>query len=55
MNKQRSPTSVTPPPSSVPVFMVTLSRMSQSAPMTSLVGPPRYLTDCGGVPSEANG
>ena len=41
MMKQRSPTRVTPPPSSVPVFMVTLSRKSQRAPMISLVGPPR--------------
>ena len=38
MKKQRSPTRVTPPPSSVPVFMVTLSRMSQSAPTTRRVG-----------------
>ena len=29
---------MTPPPSSVPVFIVTLSRMSQSAPTTSRVG-----------------
>ena len=41
MKKPRSPTVVTPPPSSVPGFMVTLSRMSQSAPTTSRVGPPR--------------
>ena len=33
MKKQRSPTSVMPPPSSVPVFIVTLSRISHSAPI----------------------
>src|SRR6516162_5853810 len=55
ISQQRSPTSVTPRSSSVPVFTVTPSRISQSAPITSRVGPPRYLTDCGGVPSEANG
>src|SRR5262249_56369484 len=55
ISQQRSPTSVTPPSSSVPVFTVTPSRMSQSAPITSRVGPPRYLTDCGGGPSEADG
>ena len=32
---------VTPPPSSVPVFMVTLSRSSQRGPITSRVAPPR--------------
>jgi hypothetical protein len=41
MNMQRSPTRVMPPPSSVPVFMVTPSRTSQRAPMTSPVAPPR--------------
>src|SRR5262245_2169529 len=41
MKKQLLPTSVTPPPSSLPVFIVTFSRMSQSAPITNLVGPPR--------------
>ena len=39
MKKQRSPTRVTPPPSSVPVFMVTLSRSSQRAPMIRRVAP----------------
>jgi hypothetical protein len=43
-----------PRSSSVPVLTVTFSRISQSAPMESLVGPPRYLTDCGGV-REAKG
>ena len=42
-------------PPSVPMFIVTHSRISQSLPTTSRVGPPRYLTDCGGVPSDANG
>ena len=55
MSQQRSPTSVTPRSSSVPVFTVTPSRISQSEPITSRVGPPRYLTDCGGVPSGAKG
>ena len=41
--------------SSVPIFMVTLSRMSQSAPIARRVGSPWYCTDCGGVPSDANG
>ena len=39
--EQRSPMRVMPPPSSVPVFMVTPSRNSQRVPMTSRVGPPR--------------
>ena len=34
-------TRVIPPPSSVPVFMVTLSRSSQRAPIKSRVAPPR--------------
>src|SRR5207253_3117928 len=50
MRKQRSPTSVTPRSSSVPMLMVTFSRMSQSAPTTSRVAPPRYFTDCGAEP-----
>ena len=37
IRKQRSPTLVMPPPASVPVFMVTPSRNSQRAPMTSWV------------------
>ncbi len=44
-----------PPPSSVPAFIVTLWRTSQSAPTTSRVRPPRKLTDCGGAPTEAKG
>ena len=39
--KQPSPTCVFPPPSSVPVLMVTFSRISQSAPTSGVVGPPR--------------
>ena len=32
-DEQRSPTVVVPPPSSVPIFIVTFSRISQSAPI----------------------
>ena len=41
MKKQRSPTRVTPPPSSVPVFIVTLSRSSQLRADDERVAPPR--------------
>ena len=41
MKKQRSPIRVTPPPALVPIFMVTPSRTSQRAPITSWFGSPR--------------
>jgi hypothetical protein len=40
MRKALSPTVVTPPPFSVPVFTVTLSRIWHLAPIASRVGPP---------------
>jgi hypothetical protein len=39
----------------VPVLIVTPSRISQSSPIVRRVAPPRYFTDCGGVPSEQKG
>src|SRR6056297_3213290 len=55
MNSPSSPTRVTPPPPSVPVFMVTCSRMRLCAPITSRVASPRYLRSCGISPMHENG
>src|SRR6056297_1735707 len=55
MNSPSSPTRVTPPPPSVPVFMVTCSRMRLRAPISSRVASPRYLRSCGISPMQENG
>ncbi len=55
MKRPWLPTSVTMPPPSVPVFMVTCSRMMLSLPMRSSEGSPLYFRSCGGWPMEENG
>ena len=54
-NVQPAPTDVSAPPPAVPGFIVTLSRIKQSAPMVRTVRSPRYLRSCGSWPMEANG
>ena len=55
MKRLSSPTRVTPPPPSVPGFMVTCSRMRLRAPMTSSTRSPWNFRSCGMWPIEAKG
>ena len=55
MNRPSSPTLVTPPPPSVPAFMVTFSRMRLRLPTTRRVFSPRNFKSCGMSPMLENG
>ena len=50
-----SPTRVTPASCTVPVLMVTNSRMVLPAPISSRVGSSAYFLSCGGAPMLVNG
>ena len=54
-NRQRSPTAVRMAPPAVPGFIVTPSRMVQSAPIVSVEGSPAYFRSWGACPIEAKG
>jgi hypothetical protein len=55
MNRLSSPTRVTPPPPAVPGFIVTCSRITLRAPITSSTRSPPYFRSCGTCPIEAKG
>ena len=55
MKSPSSPTRVTPPPPSVPVFMVTCSRIRLRLPITSRVFSPRNFRSWGMPPMTAKG
>ncbi len=55
MSRLRLPIRVRPPPSTVPRWTVTNSRMMFRSPMTTRVGCPAYLRCCGARPIDTNG
>ena len=55
MMKLSSPMRVEPPPLAVPTWIVTCSRSTLSAPITSSVASSEKLLSCGSSPSTAKG
>src|SRR6188768_2394684 len=54
MNRLSLPMTVTPPPVTVPRFIVVNSRNTLRSPISRRVGSPLYLRSCGASPIEAN-
>src|SRR6187402_274260 len=54
MNRLSLPIVVTPPPFTVPRFIVVNSRNTFRSPISSRVGSPLYLRSCGASPMDAN-